>query len=223
MATFLELSKKLRQYAGLSGTGPAAVTGQSGMDLKLVDWINSAWYEIQSLHPTWRWMWKNDGLITCVPGQRTYDFGALGFSVNFPDRESLRRRVAGDPGTEMWLQWYEYPQFRETFLFGPTRSGIPLAATVDPSGILQLDPVPNAAYEVRFDYHKSPTLLVNSSDEPDLPAKFHDIILYRALMMYAAHDGAPDVFNDAKANYEMWERRLESEQLVAPVQGVTLA
>lgn len=223
MATFLQLCQDTHENAGLSGSGPASVSGQSGMAKKIVNWVKNAWYEIQSLHPDWRWMWKDDGLVTCVANQREYDLTGLGFDVNYIIRETPRRRVSGQPGTDMWLVWYEYADFRSTFLYGPVRYGIPNAVTIDPMGNMLLDPVPNDAYEVRFEYHKKPVLMTASGDIPECPVKFHDMIMYRALMKYGAHDGAADVYQDAKGNYEMWERRLEAEQLPVPVQAGTLA
>ena len=222
---FLELAKKLRQEAGLSGTGPSAVSGQSGMDKKCVDWIKDAWYEIQTLHETWKWMWNDDGLVTGVAAQRKYDLVGLGFEVKNPVKESFRCRISGQSGTDMWMTWYEYEDFRQTFLYGQQQTGMPNSVTIDPSGQMQVDPVPDSAatYEIRFEYYENPTALSANTDTPSLPTKFHDIIWYRGLMKYASHDGAPEVYNDAKVNYEMWERRLEDSQLEAVVQGQTLA
>lgn len=223
MATFLALAQKLRSEAGLSGTGPSAVTSQSGMDKKCVDWINDAWYEIQSAHTNWKWMWENDGMVTMVAGQREYDISS--FTVQSPVRDSFRSCVSGNTGTDMWCTWYEYDEFRETFLFGtPTSGSQPLAVTISPAGTLLVDPVPNSAstYEVRFEYYIVPSLLVAATDVPGMPLRFHDMIMYRALMKYASHDGAAEVYADAQANYEKWERRLETDQLETVIQAGTL-
>ena len=222
---FLELSKKLRQEAGLSGTGPSAVVSQSGMDKKCVDWTKDAWYEIQTLHETWKWMWNDDGLVTGIAGQRKYDLVSLGFDVKNPVRDSFRCRISGQDGTDMWMTWYEYEEFRQTYLFGPQQTGMPNSVTIDPSGQMQVDPIPDSAatYEIRFEWYENPVALSNNSDTPGLPTKFHDIIWYRGLMKYASHDGAPEVYSDAKTNYEMWERRLEESQLESVIQGQTLA
>ena len=223
MSTFLELSVSLRQEAGLSGTGPSSVTGQTGMDKKCVDWINDSWYEIQSAHTDWKFLWQNDGLVNTVANQRAYDLAGLGFDINYIIRQSPRRRITGEPGSDMWLVWYEYEDFRQTFLFGPTRYGIPNSVTIDPSGQMLLDPVPNQAYEVFFEYYAAPAFMAANTDVPTMPVKFHKAIVYRALMKYASHDGATEVYQDAKLNYEMWERRLEAEQLPVPMQYASLA
>jgi len=223
MSAFLELCQSVRQQAGLSGSGPSSVAAQIGMDAKIVDWVNAAWYDIQSLHPNWRWMWKNDGAINTVASQREYDLAGLGFDINYIIRETPKRRPVGVPGSEMWMQWYEYDDFRQTFLFGPLRYGIPIATTVTPAGNMLLDPIPNDIYEVFFEYHKKPALLVANNDTPDIPEKFHRMIVYKALMYYAAHDDALGVYQAAEKEYNAWERRLEAEQLVSITIGGTLA
>jgi hypothetical protein len=222
---FLELAQNLRSEAGLSGSGPASVVSQTGINLKCVDWINDAWYEIQSLVPTWHWMWRDDGLVTLIGNQRAYDLVGLGFDVGYPVRDSFKRRINGAQSTDLWMDWDEYQDFRQKFLVGAVRTSAPCAVTIDPAGNMQLDPIPDSynAYEVRFEYYAKPSFMAANTDVPSLPLRFHKMIVYRALMKYAAHDGAPEVLADAKANYEMWERRMQADQTMIPVIGGTLA
>lgn len=210
---FLELAKNLRQEAGLSGTGPSAVTGQVGMDAKIVSWVADAWDEIEMRQQNWPWLWRNDGVVTTVAGQREYNLAALGFSVSKLVEEAMRRRIAAQPGSEHWLNYYEYEQFRGAFLFGDEINGLPTGFTLSPSGTLLLEPVPDAAYELRFEYYTTPTPLTANTSEPAMPAQFHKAIVYLALMKYAAHDGAMEVYQDADRNYRKWMRRIENSQL----------
>lgn len=46
--TYLELVQRLYREASLAGQAPVAVTGQTGMKAKLLDWIGDAWLEVQA-------------------------------------------------------------------------------------------------------------------------------------------------------------------------------
>ena len=45
--TFLELCRRLAREVDASGSGPSAVTGQTGENRRIVDWVASAWQDIQ--------------------------------------------------------------------------------------------------------------------------------------------------------------------------------
>lgn len=213
MTTYLDLAKKLHQEAGLSGTGPASVLSQVGMAKKVVDWVSDAWDDLQALRTDWKWMWKSDGLITMVPAQRGYDLVGLGFLVNEVVRDSIRIRISGEPATERWLTWLDYEDFRAAFMSGVEQSGQSTSVTVDPAGYMKLNPVPDAAYEVRFEYYKTPTTLVNNTDEPDMPERFQQVIVWSALMSYCAHDENVSLYQAAEKNYRKWLYRVRNSQL----------
>ena len=54
---FLELCQRVRQDAGVSGEGPTAVTGQSGILSRIVSWVKQANNEIQLKNKDWRFLW----------------------------------------------------------------------------------------------------------------------------------------------------------------------
>lgn len=54
--TFLGLVQRLRQESGASGTGPVSTIGQTGELNRMVNWINDAWMDIQSLHQNWQFL-----------------------------------------------------------------------------------------------------------------------------------------------------------------------
>lgn len=222
MPNFLALAQKLHQEAGLAGSGPASVSSQSGMAKNVVDWINDAWYEIQSKRPNWRFMWRSDGLINTVANQRGYDLAGLGFDC-FPVRDSFKRRQTGQLGTEEWMTWYEYENFRASCLFGVERTGLPDSVTVDPSEYLQIDPVPTTDCQIRFEYYARPSYMSLNTDTPTLPVRYHDAIWILGLMKYSAYDENTALFQDSQRKYGTWMNRIEADQLLTPYTGATLA
>src|SRR5512143_216270 len=63
---FLALAQRLRQEAGLSGSGPATVSGQAGQLRVVVDTLASAWRDLQRFRPNWQWMWRQFSFSTAI-------------------------------------------------------------------------------------------------------------------------------------------------------------
>ncbi len=87
---FLQLCNRLRQNAGVSGSDLTSVTGQSGESLRVINWINESWMDLQAQRQDWLWLRKSIAFPT-VANQYAYtpaqagiaDFGAW-------DRETFR-------------------------------------------------------------------------------------------------------------------------------------
>ena len=219
--TYLELAQMLRSEAGLSGTGPASVQSQVGMDLKICNWIKRSWIDIQESRFPWRFLWKNDGAFTTTIGVRGYDPASFGFAVGRLHESTVTVLIGN-----VWssLVPMEYEAFRQCYLADAVAtSGRPTVFTVAPDDSLLFDQLPDAAYQIRFEYSRSPQVLVQNSDVPIIPSSLHDVIVYHALAKYAIHDEAQITFQDADARYRRWLRRLEREQLPATVVAGCLA
>lgn len=68
---FLGLVQRLTQEAGASGAGPTDVVGQQGEYARMVNWVNDAWLDIQSLHQDWEFLRTTCSFPT-VDGQAVY-------------------------------------------------------------------------------------------------------------------------------------------------------
>lgn len=214
MSTFLELCKDVNREAGLSGTGPASVSGQVGMDAKVVSWVKNAWNDIQETEKNWRFLWKNDGVVTCVQGQKTYDPVGLGFDLRHYDKDSFRVYL-GTIGNQLFITYVPYETFRANYLFGnlQTTQGRPTVFTVNPDNTFSVWPTPNDAYVINFDYFRNPQVLANNTDTPIMPARFHQAIMYLALSRYSAHDENQILYQEAMMNYKRMMNRLYNDQL----------
>jgi len=80
VATFLSIVQLLRQEAGIAGTGPSTVVGQTGEMKRLVDWTAAAWFEIQATHPDWRYKRYSVSFAT-VAAQATYTPAQAGITA----------------------------------------------------------------------------------------------------------------------------------------------
>ena len=191
---FIELCRTTRQKCGISGNGPASVLNQSGEMLRIVDWVNEAWMDIQNLHDSWMWM-RNEFTLELVAGQQTYDRTLAVPDDVFSHWHTKTLRTIGDTQSdEQHLTFSDYLAFRDTYLFSTRPVGRPSRFTVRPRDYaLMLSPIPDRVYTVVGEYQKSAQKLVNNGDVPGMPKQFHMLIVYEAMKRYAAYEAAPEV------------------------------
>lgn len=198
--TYLQLCQKLASESGtITGTLPTAVTGQTGRLAKMVRWINDAYRQIQTAEPDWKWLesaFTGDTIIS----QRNYtgsDFGVASRFAEFicsgettEDRYSIYKSATGvsDETPILFVPWNV---FYVEFMRGTQTNDRPQYFTIHPSGELYLHPIPDAVYKVRGPYLKDVQELAADSDEPEMPSRFHDLIVELALLYLGTHDESP--------------------------------
>ena len=67
---FQALAQETRRLSGVGGTGPANVEVATGMELKIVNYVQNAWRDIQTHPKNWKWMWE-DYSVDLQPGPGT--------------------------------------------------------------------------------------------------------------------------------------------------------
>jgi len=210
---FLQLCQRVAREVGVPGTGPASVSSQTGELARIVNWVRTAWEDVQTDRPDWLWMRDSFSFVTTL-SDRQYSPADCGIATRFSswDSESLRiyRQSQND---EMALYWMPYAEFRATYIVGPQTTNQPLHATLATNRDLLLGPTPDDAYTINGEYRKSPQELAADADEPEIPSEYHMMIVYRAMMMYARYNSAPEIYEDAAANYKRIKSRLEWNQL----------
>lgn len=217
--TFLELVQRLRQEAGIAGSGPASVTFQTGELKRLVDWVASSWNDIQIAKPNWLWMNGQFQFVT-TPGQREYTPAEAGVATRFSSWLTRSVRLGlNPPNDEVLLEPVSYDEYRSIYLVGPQPLSRPVVVSVSPALNLLLGYAPNEAFTVTGEYQKTPQRLAADADEPEMPAAYHEAILYLALTKYARYMAAGEVYEDAMMNYRRIMQHLQVNQLP----GVTMA
>ena len=217
--TFLELCKALRRETSVSGTGPNAVTGQTGESARLVNWINQANTEIQLFRSDWKFLWA-EGSFNTIASQGTYDIalaGDMGGGGNvisdFGVFELFDPLTGGGPrlsigGTNIsLLTWGEYDPLNYS---GEAQ---PYEMVVRPDGKWTMLSTPDAVYAVAFNYYKTPTLLAADSDVSVIPTLYHDAIVSRAMMYYAEYEDAPELMSAGAERFDQIMDAMRATQL----------
>ncbi len=214
---FLELAQRLRQEAGIAGSGPSAVTSQTGELKRIVDWVASAWEEIQNMHTTWRWM-RQTATVTTSASDGNYSLSDFGISTSFsywyPESFTIYRQSIGQ-SDERDLHWIDYDTWRRLYNFGAAAStdGQPVEFSIAPDEAIVLGYRPDAAYVVKGEYQSGAVALAADDDTPGCPTRFHMAIVWKALMYYGEFESAPEVYGRGRNNFNTFLSALETSQL----------
>lgn len=221
--TYLELCNRLRNKVGISGPALTAVTGLTGESQRVVNWIDEAWVNIQEVHTTWDWMLKEVSFTTTASQSRYTPTECNVTDLSEWKKDSFRTYITSvGVASEVFLSDLPWDRYRDTYLYGNMRNttGRPISISVyPPDKSLNLGLTPDSiGYTVVGEYYKEPVHLVAASDTPDMPNKFHMLIVYRAMMYYGSYESAPEVYSEGQTAYNEMVRRLNNEQ----IQDVTL-
>lgn len=213
----LQLAQQLRRDCGISGSDTTTVNA-SGEWSDVVNWIDRAWQDIQMDRPNWLWMRQTVSFST-IAEQAEYQIDAAPLSLtNFASWVPKSFRIyKGTIANETRLsEWDSYEEFRDTYLIGTNRTsyGYPSSIVVSPTKSLILASPPNDdSYTVSGDYYKLPTVLAADADEPDMPARFHMLIVYRAMKFAGFKETADELIALAREEGSRLTRLLEMDQL----------
>lgn len=206
---FLELCQRVREEAGISGSGPTTVSGQQGQLLKIVQWVRSAWNDIQILRTDWNFLWRLLEYDTS-PGEDAYTTGSsdIGRVKKITIRDKLIGRVDESVVTQI-----DYDDLVDRYGVGIERTGRPQHFAIRPDNAIVYGPTPDKVYVARLEYYRRPQVLTANTDIPVMPVHHHDLIVYRALLKFAAHYESTVQYQDARAVHDELLNHLEMEQL----------
>lgn len=210
---YLSLCQRLRQEAGLSGTGPASVLNQTGEMKRIVDWIAAAYEDIQNLYATWKFL-REDFSFSTIASTQDYTPAAVSIT-EFASWIKRDIRIYSSVTDETFLEYQPWEVFREAYFFGSHRSqtGRPTVVTVRPNNTLTLWSIPDAVYTVNGEYYKSAQVMSANADTPVIPSRFQLIIVWKALTYYGAYAGAEEKYAHGSNEYKRLISLLEFDQL----------
>ncbi|MDC7704039.1 hypothetical protein [Vogesella indigofera] len=216
--TFLELCQRVRLEAGLSGDGPSAIAGQTGINARLITWVRQAYQDIINRRE-WDFLWHSLA-ITVSAGRGELDLA--GFYGLTDVGRIIADSVTADGKPVAWQ-----PDYRAVIR---RQQGEPAGVTTQwsrlPNGLLVIAPLPAAAMGVAAEYYRSTHALLNDASQPLLPVEYRMAIVWRAVMHYAAHDEAPALWQNANQQFSdiiMQLERTQREQLTraqTPLDGI---
>ena len=213
---YLQLCQRLRQECRISGTGPTTTVSQTGEYEKVVDWIDTAYEDIQNLHANWRFLQTPFSFVMTI-GTRDYTPA----EASITDLSKWKFEEYGDircyltATDEQRLEYLPWDDFRDIYLIGSSRTttGRPGVFSIEPDDTITFDVLPDAAYTAVGEYFKTPDVLSGDADEPVFPSNYHMAIVYRAMMFFGADYAADEKYTHGYNEYRKILRKLEHNQL----------
>jgi hypothetical protein len=214
---YLALVNAVREKCGVSGAALSTVAGQSGESLKIVNYVNDAYMDIQGMYENWQFMLA-DFTFPTVSHQQSYTPAQAG-TTNFGNwkRDTFRiYQTSLGFSNEYYMGCQDYDEFRNLYQFGAQRTNYqrPVLFSIDPAKNLLLGPSPNTTgYTVVGKYWTVPTEMAASADIPVLPTEYHRAIVFRTMMFYGAAEAASEVYGQGEEEFGKILQRLELNQL----------
>lgn len=202
--TFLELCQEVAKDSGTvpGDSKPQSVLGNSGRLASIVAWTNEAYDRIQIESDHWRWL-TTEFEAPLVSGSQRYTATSLAITSRFS--HWMPEKEGSESGFTIWntdigrsgegsLCYLNWPEFRRAFLRGDAASntGTPAYFAIDDSDRIVVHPTPSGNFKIAGSYYKSPQSLTENSDIPEMPARFHRLIKWEALVQLVIFDEAPE-------------------------------
>lgn len=230
MATYLQLCQDVVRECGIAGgtdiaPKPTTTIAQIGELNQVINWVKRAYEEIQGTR-NWRWL-RKDFTVDTVDGTDTYAFGDCtdvddaALITRFKTWRLDDRRnppkihlTSVGVGQQVFLSWTVWDNFEYLYRTGAlqTQTAQPIHITVNPKDEIVLGITPNDIYTLRGSYHKSAQVLEANADVPEMPAAYHQLIMYQAMEYYGYYQSAPEVISRAQNGIRRLGNQLKRNQ-----------
>ena len=216
---FLQIVKRVHSETMRSTAAPATVADPNERHARIINRVADAWRDLQA-ERDWRWM---RATLDVELTEGTQSYTGLDFSAADFGRWRLEDHtyapfvyVTGYQNTLSPLAFRHLDAFRQSWVYRVVGQTRPLEWTYDEDNALLLGPIPMAGISLRIDYWKEPTELVNDSDEPSMPSRFHMYLVWKALIDCGKDDAAPEIIDKARENLKAIRSRLMLDQARLP-------
>lgn len=230
---FLQLCQSTAQWSGKgSATSITDVAGQVGVPLDVVNAVSHSWNNVQTQSNIWQWMRAefSTSLVAVVPPALARytpaSFGITRFADWIYDQiapassggSTYRAMTIQDPtigvGDEATLSYIEWEVWRMRYARGTQTQSRPTEWTADPAGQFCIGKALDKTYTLKGEYFKDVQTLAVSTDIPEMPSKYHMLIVWRAALLLMEKDEADQLqYSRLEAKAEGIEHQLSRDQL----------
>ena len=201
---FLELCKEVHNTCQIDGDTIVSVENQTGMNLRVVTWVNRAYQDIQRHRTDWKFR-QELASISVLSGQ--WQLSNLRATLEHLDKRTIT--VVNGASQVHRVSFAHYDEFYNRYESQTRTTGRPTVLTVANNYDLYLNPIPTEDLTLKFWYTKTIDVLVNNTDEPIIRNAHHDSILWKAVKYYAEEEEAASVYQTASLNYTQALNRME--------------
>lgn len=215
---YLELVQKAMERGGVRTATPSTLSGAIDITADFTRWVNDTWRELQEESRNWWFRQKLDQTTALSDGDDEYPFPADLETINFRT-VSVYETAKTDEAPVTWVPYEEWRMAKDTISTSERR---PQLITERPDGVLQVWPVPDQAYTLRYDGVWDIDEMSVDADEPGstitggtrlLPTRYEWVLVWGALARFYEHHENGEGLATAMAKFKAQRARMSERQM----------
>lgn len=223
--TLLELVNAARIRSGIRSGALATVVGATGADADLVTWVQDSWRSLQRESLNWWFRAKLDLTLAISASDDEYDMPTGLETLNYRT-VTIYLTAKTDESNVIFVPYEDWRMRKDTVTSGEGRPNI---ITERPDGVLQVWPVPDQAYTLRFDGVWDIDEMTADADTPGdtisggtqlLPDRYHFTLVWAAVVRYAEFHEDEASHARAQARFLAERARLSERQTPPPAVAI---
>lgn len=209
-----QLVDRLRVESGASGFPITTVEGNLAYETsRLKKWAQDAWRDIQTMYQ-WKFLFQE--AVFTVPQYASVITPPEFTAKQVADWLEDTVRIAPFGGARKDSQpmmCVDYFDFRDGAGIDPAKRGKPSVISIHPnSESLLIAPSADQQYTLFYDYYREPHELDDNDDVPLMPARFHELIVWEALIRYGGYEeSAPVLQRAARQAAPLWSSLMHDQ------------
>jgi hypothetical protein len=194
---YLAICQRVHEIAGFQGQFNTVET--TGYQSVITQAVKDAYEDVQRYRPEWNYL-KTRRNINISEASDEYTLGELWTAGETPDLAAYRHINWYNPDTDRSMRLLEVP-YDDFVLMQFSKPGEPRLFSIRPwDKALLISPV-DQVYTLDLHYTKTLHQLVNNTDEPLVPLRHRQTIVYGALMKVSTYTGNPTLYDTYALKY----------------------
>ena len=198
--TYLQLVQRAMKRAGVRQDAPSTLVGATGIVSDFQDYVDDTYRKLQANDHGKHWFFRQslDQSFALAASDDDYSMPSGLEDINW--RTVTVYETAKTDETEVcYIDYYDWRIDHDTRTVTEQR---PKWITLRPDGVLQVFPVPDKVYTLRFDGVLSLDEMSADADTPIIPDQYQWAIVWGAVMRHAKHHEDGAMLADAKDEFQ---------------------
>lgn len=213
---YLQLVQEAMKKSGVRSGLPSTLTGAVDIAADFKMWVGDSWRELQEESRNWFFRQKLDQTLALTASDDEYAMPSGLETLNYRT-VTVYVTAKTDETPVRYVPYEEWRMEKDTIDASEDR---PAIITERPDGVLQVWPVPNQAYTLRYDGIYDIDTMAVDADTPGsvltggttLPERFHWVLVYDASARYYEHHQDAAGLAKSSAKFAAQRARLSEKQ-----------
>lgn len=209
---YLQLVQEAITRSGMRTALPSTLASATDSVVDWKDWVQDSWRELQEESTNWWFRQKLDQTLAISASTDEYAMPSGLETLNYRTL-TIYTTAKTDETPVQHMHYEDWRTYKDTVA---SSEGRPTYITERPDGVLQLWPVPDQAYTLRYDGVWDIDEMLVDADTPGsniaaaqlLPDRYHWVIVWDAVRRYGEHHQEPEVLARAQAKFLAQHARL---------------